>query len=288
MDVATAGVLRDITLWVWLSLLIGAAAYKWVRQSRPAAEWHLDGNVNVQSFWLIDALVVGAISMLLLGGLQKAGAGTAEPAAAEAANELTVVGMFVNLAVPLMACAVLLFYLRAIRDLNPVELFGLNKQRFISAVRYALLYMIPVFIIVLVVANVVALWMKGFWPDMSQQTAVEAFRKSNDPMAKALMVVAAGIVAPIVEETVFRGFVYGVIKRFSDRYFATLCSSILFAVVHLHMGSLVPLILLAVFFCIAYEHTGSLAVPMLMHAIFNGTSLALMIFFPDLTDGNAG
>ena len=96
-----------------------------------------------------------------------------------------------------------------------------------------------------------------------------------------MLIIAAVIVAPIVEETVFRGFIYGVIKRFTDSWFAAFCSALLFAVVHFHIGSLIPLTVLALVLCAAYERTGSLVVPMMMHGLFNGTSIALMIFVPN-------
>ncbi|HYF37791.1 MAG TPA: CPBP family intramembrane glutamic endopeptidase, partial [Prosthecobacter sp.] len=115
------------------------------------------------------------------------------------------------------------------------------------------------------------------------QDLVEAFRATDNLAVKTLMVAAAAIVAPLVEETFFRGLFYGVIKRYTDGYFAALCSSLLFAVVHFHMGSFVPLVVLAFAFCLAYEVTGTLLVPMLMHAIFNGTSLVFLAFFNKAT-----
>jgi hypothetical protein len=57
---------------------------------------------------------------------------------------------------------------------------------------------------------------------------------------------------------------------------------LLFAVVHLHIGTLMPLTLLALIFCAVYELTGSLLLPMVLHGLFNGTSLMVMLFFPDM------
>jgi len=37
---------------------------------------------------------------------------------------------------------------------------------------------------------------------------------------------------------------------------------------------------LALLFCLAYEVSGCLLAPMLLHMIFNGTSIALMQFAP--------
>lgn len=286
MDAPTVGVLRDITLLVWLALLIGVAAYKWVRQTRPAVSWNLSGQVDARPYLTMDAIVVAAISVLLLGSLQKAVPGAAEAAADTAAEsaaaELTSSGMFLSIMVTLMICAVLLFYLRALRNLNPVELFGFHRLSLPQSILKALGFMLPTFFIVLVISSEVTQWMEGFWPNLGQQATVEAFRNSTDPMAKIMLVIAAVVVAPIVEETMFRGFIYGVIKRFTDGFFAALCSALLFAVVHFHMGSLIPLAVLALIFCAAYELTGSLAVPMVMHGMFNGTSIALMLLFPEM------
>jgi membrane protease YdiL (CAAX protease family) len=84
-------------------------------------------------------------------------------------------------------------------------------------------------------------------------------------------------VAPVAEETLFRGFIYGVLKRYTDAPFAALLSGLFFAIIHMHTGSLLPLWVLALFFCIAYEVTGCLLAPMLLHSIFNTTSLILMM-----------
>ena len=90
-----------------------------------------------------------------------------------------------------------------------------------------------------------------------------------------LFMAMAVLVAPLVEETIFRGYLYGVTKRFTDRWFASIFISFVFACVHQHLGSTAPLFVLAMGFSVAYELTGSLLVPMIMHAMFNGTNLIL-------------
>ena len=286
MDAPTVGILRDVTLLVWLALLIGVAAYKWIRQTRPSAGWNTGGQVDAYPFIIPDGLVVAAISVLLLGGLQQA-----TPVSADASApppELSASNMFLSILFQLFICAVLLFYLRAVRNLNPLELFGLNRLNLRRIVSSAGIFMIPTFLLVMLTSAGITQWMEGFWPNMGSQDSVEAFRNSKDPLAKGMLVIAAVIVAPIVEETMFRGFIYGVIKRFTDSWFAALCSALLFAVVHLHVGSLVPLTVLALVFCAAYEFTGSLAVSMVMHGLFNGGSILLMILFPDMAHADAG
>ncbi|MDZ4290232.1 MAG: type II CAAX endopeptidase family protein [Prosthecobacter sp.] len=275
MDAATVGVLRDVAILVGMALLLGLFAYRWLRFAKPALAWNWSGHVDVRAFNPIDVMVVAAIASLLLGGLQ---AGTAAAAAA-APPQLSPEVLLLNAAVFLAFCAALLVYLVVFRGLHPVELFGLRRYKFFKVLGLAALCIVPAWFFVNISGAVIGEWMKTFWPNDMSQDLVEAFRNSDNLSAKILTVFAAVIIAPLVEEIIFRGFVYGVIKRYTDGYFAAICSALLFATVHFHVGSLFPLALLALTFCLAYELTGSLLVPMIMHAIFNATSLALLVLF---------
>jgi len=228
-----------------------------------------------------DGVVVAALSILLLSSLHQAAPSMSDAAEKADDLDLNAGAMFLGILFQLIICAVLLFYLRNVRYLNPLEIFGLKRLSLSQAAGTAALFMVPTLAVVMSTSLGVNAWMQSFWPDLSQQATVQAFQRSTDPLAKFMLIIAAVIVAPIVEETVFRGFIYGVIKRFTDSWFAAFCSALLFAVVHFHIGSLIPLTVLALVLCAAYERTGSLVVPMMMHGLFNGTSIALMIFVPN-------
>jgi len=276
MDAPTLGVLSDLTWLACFAAVFGVVAY---RLLGPAAEMNWGGRVDVRSFSVGDAFVLGSITLLLLGGLNQASPSKEE---ADAAMQLTVNTGLTGIVVQLGMCALLLAYLNVMRGLNLVELFGLRQISPLMVLVIGVALMLPTLLCVGGSVYAVQAWMKEFWPDMSNQETVEAFRACKDPLAKALMVLSAAIIAPLVEETVFRGFFYGVLKKYTDGYFAAICTSLLFAVVHLHVGTIVPLTILALIFCAVYELTGSLLVPMVMHGLFNSTSLVVMIFFPDI------
>jgi membrane protease YdiL (CAAX protease family) len=280
MDAPTLGVLHDLALLVWVALLFGVLAYKIVRELRPTACWNWSGRVEARPYIPADAMIVAALAIFLLTGLRSVS--PADDSAATEVAQLTVSSTLVGIVVQLGMCVLLLMYLRLVRGLNPADLFGLRQMHPLKVVGVALMIMIPMLIVVNGSALGMQVWLKDFWPDMDGQEAVEAFRATHDPLAKGLLVVSAAIIAPLVEETIFRGFIYGVIKRYTDGFFAALCSSLLFAVVHLHIGTLMPLTLLALIFCAVYELTGSLLLPMVLHGLFNGTSLMVMLFFPDM------
>jgi len=281
MDAPTAGVLRDTALLVWLALIFGVLAYQILRVALP--QWITSiGKVQAGAFVSVDGVIVVALSMMLLTGLNRAASASSTAEKAAEAAELTLGGTLAGMVVQLVICVGLLVYLRLFRDLNPSELFGLRRLSPGRAGLTAILAIIPAWVLVTISMLLLNHWMKGFWPDLQGQDAAEAFRKSGDWGAKAMLALSAVVVAPLMEEIVFRGFIYGVLKRYTDGIFAALCSSLLFAIVHMHVGTMFPLAILAIAFCAAYEITGCLFVTMLMHGIFNATSLVLMILFPEM------
>ena len=58
---------------------------------------------------------------------------------------------------------------------------------------------------------------------------------------------------------------------------------ILFGAIHSNHASLIPLSLLGMVFAAAYHRTGSLAVPVIMHSLFNCVSFLVLTYGPPLT-----
>ena len=83
--------------------------------------------------------------------------------------------------------------------------------------------------------------------------------------------------APLFEELVFRGVVLPLLSRSLGLGAGIFLTSLLFAAIHLHLPSLAPLLVVATGFSLAYVYTRSLWVPVIMHGIFNGVNLALLL-----------
>ena len=286
VDPTMTSVLADVAAWVIVALVLGAGAYQARHSLWPMIKWNQRGRVPCDEYREADAVVVMALAWLMWMGLRavvktEKSVTTAE-AALKTAAEATVQGpgameMLANVVFLLMVCVALLFYLRQIRGLDPVALFGIRRLGFGRALGWALLVLLPLLAVVSVCNWVTLEWLQQFWPDLAPQDSVKIFLESGHWGTRLIMAGAAVVVAPLVEETVFRGFVYGVLKRFAEPFFAAIISSALFALAHFHLGSAVPLFVLALGFTGAYERTGSLMVPMLMHALFNGISLVALL-----------
>jgi len=114
-----------------------------------------------------------------------------------------------------------------------------------------------------------------------KQAIVEMFSDSSTIEQRIIIIVLAVSLAPLAEEFIFRFFLYGVAKRYVGRVAGVVLSALLFAAVHGHLPSFAPLFVLGTCFAIAYEWSGSILVPMTMHALFNAVTLTALAF-PEL------
>ena len=273
LDVNTFGVLHDLSVFVSIATVLALVCYYLLRHLRPEASWNHEGSVLSRPYGPPDLLVLAGIGLFFILSMQPQGAGEAN--AGDAVNDSSlIVGMVFHLTV----CAGLLLYLFQVRGLNPAELFGLQHLHWRSLAATVGVFAVIILISVNVISAATVTWLQNFWPDLEPQETVKAFQKSDGIVFKCLVIFLAVVIAPLAEETLFRGFVYGVLKRYTDAPFAALSSSLMFAIIHMHVGSLLPLWMLAVLFCLAYEITGCLLAPMLLHATFNAVSILAMLF----------
>lgn len=271
LDVPTVGILRDLAVFVSIAMVLALVGYRLLRHYRPEAAWNFEGQVLSRPYAVPDLLVLAALGLFFIFSIEPQGGG-------DSSGGVSGGGLIVGMVFNLVVCAGLLLYLHRLRGLNPAELFGLQHLHWRSLGLVVVMFTVIILISVNLVSAVSVGWLKNIWPELESQEMVKAFQTSGGIGFKILVIVAAVLIAPLAEETLFRGFIYGVLKRYTDAPFAALISSLMFAVIHMHVGSLLPLWMLAVLFCLAYEITGCLLVPMLLHAIFNAASIIGMLF----------
>ena len=278
-DAATLAVLQDVVYIALLAALIGAGMYAVLRSMIPVAAWDHGGHVISKAYDWPDAVVAGLLATLLTSGiLSGPHAESTTAKAAEAASEMAQLGSVVStVTMDLMLVALVVGFLRVLRDRDPAELFGLRRMPLKQAFITAVVWVVPALLVVWAVSAGAASMLKGVWPDLGPQSTVEVLETSKSPLVKFALSITAVVVAPLAEEILFRGFLFGVIKRYTDTYFAALVSALLFASVHMHVGFFLPLFALGVIFAMAYEATGCLLVSILMHALFNGVEVVSML-----------
>ncbi|MFB3880543.1 MAG: lysostaphin resistance A-like protein [Armatimonadota bacterium] len=96
-------------------------------------------------------------------------------------------------------------------------------------------------------------------------------------LAKAGLVLGVGVVVPALEETLFRGVLFGGLRRRWSFWPAALVSGAIFAVVHMSLAGFAAYLLLGLVFAYLFERSRSLVVSFAAHAAFNIFNLMVVI-----------
>ena len=278
-DAATIGVLRDVVILVLLALVVGGFVYHRIRRACPWVNWNYQGKVLSHFYGQHDVVIaLLLLSPYILGLLFYSPADAVSSGGQGAAGGEAQAGAVLSQIVFALGwSAALLVWFRRVRGLDVGVLFGIRAMPLGKVIGFALGAIAPAFLVVIVVNMGAVELLRGVWPDVSPQQVVKAFETSGSIPVRLLMGFAAVVAAPLSEELLFRGLLYGVCKRFTDSWFAAIATSLLFASVHMHVGSFIPLFALALILVAVYEITGSLLVPILMHAFFNALMLIAML-----------
>jgi len=117
--------------------------------------------------------------------------------------------------------------------------------------------------------------MQEFLPGKARPHDMLAALREMDFGGKTLIAVSAIILAPLLEEVLFRGLLQSMLRRYVKPWPAILLTSILFVAVHHEPQNMPALFILSLVLGYNYERTGRLFSPILIHAFFNGTMIVL-------------
>ena len=102
--------------------------------------------------------------------------------------------------------------------------------------------------------------------------------EARDRVALSIFFFTAAIAAPLFEEFLFRGFLLPSLTRYISVWWAIVLSAFLFAVAHLSLSEILPLMTLGIILGVVYTRSRNLLAPMLLHSLWNsGTLLSLYI-----------
>ena len=114
---------------------------------------------------------------------------------------------------------------------------------------------------------------------------LELVLTSGDPRALACFALTAMVLAPLFEETLFRGILLPVLGQRLGGTAAVMISAAVFALAHLSLGELMPLFVLGVGLGLLRWRSGRLASSVIAHALWNGLTFANLLL---LADGAGG
>lgn len=229
--------------------------------------------IGIALVWLMYSL--GVLTPLLA---KDTGAAPAEPVQQTAGGILAgamILGSFALVPLALLSVR------GSLREFFGFRFSGLKLGVLIGPVVTVLMFL------VLALLNAVGYetMMRAIFGDLDVQEPVKMIKEANDPALIVALGFAAVISAPIMEELVFRGYLFKAMAHFTGVQWGAIFSSVIFALIHGNLMALLPLCLLGWVMAMAYHKTKSLWVPILIHACFNGAQFAVMMALkanPDL------
>lgn len=151
------------------------------------------------------------------------------------------------------------------------------------------LFIIPATFLTLALAGLISMQLGYEIPPIAHQTLVAILEAESPIVRFGLIGLAVGLV-PVLEEIIFRGLVQTALlqsKAVRGRWTIIAVASLLFTLMHVGLPApaLVGIYVLSLGLGYAYEKTGRLWAPMLIHIAFNALNVAAVV--AGLFDGEA-
>lgn len=142
----------------------------------------------------------------------------------------------------------------------------------------AVFWLVLMFVIFIAATWLSFIIVKMLWPAFNAgQAQVNEFTQASTPSAKNLSFFALVVIPPIIEEILFRGFMF---PAFAGRFgilLGAVFSSLLFGLAHLQANVGVYTVVLGLLLCVMYKKTGSIIPGMALHMLNNYIAFAALM-----------
>jgi membrane protease YdiL (CAAX protease family) len=218
--------------------------------------------------WSAAVAFVGAFAVALVGGIVLAIIGTGFGVSLDDPTPAVNISATVVQDLAFVGVPILLSWLM-FRRVVPAW-FGVNRTPLWPAVGMTLLMMLSYYVLSAVYAGLLDLSEPDQLPDslgVEQSTA-----------ALIAVCILVTVIAPIAEEVLFRGFMFGALRNWRGPIVSAVITGIVFGAIHAggtEVEFLVPLALLGVFLALLRWRTGSLLPCMVVHAFNNSIAFGV-------------
>ena len=137
-------------------------------------------------------------------------------------------------------------------------------------------------LVMAVVANGGASLIQSLFHTTQDQQAVTMLRHLRDPRLITAFVLFACVLAPFMEETIFRVFLFNATRRYWGFWAGALISGLCFGAAHGDPIAALPLALGGMVLAFVYYRTGNAFASMITHGLFNSYTILALIFVPQL------
>jgi membrane protease YdiL (CAAX protease family) len=109
------------------------------------------------------------------------------------------------------------------------------------------------------------------------QATIQVLQMEISSAHRIYIGISAILLAPVVEELLFRGILYPIIKQRGYPRLALWGTALLFAAIHANLMTFIPLAFFAIILTLLYEATDNLLAPIVSHSLFNAANYFWLI-----------
>ncbi len=186
--------------------------------------------------------------------------------------------LFISLFVNVSICLYVL-YIVCIQYRQSITTLGLSVANLFTHIKQGMkryLITLPLIILAGFMINLVSNYF-GLTPEM--QDVVRWVLEEKSLFILVSLIFFGIVIAPIMEEIVFRGFLQPALKNsFGGRY-AILVSASLFAAVHMDVFAFFQIFILGMLLGYLFEKTQTLAASVFVHILHNSLTLVFLLYF---------
>lgn len=134
-------------------------------------------------------------------------------------------------------------------------------------------------LITAVLVTVATVLLPGFDPQQAQEVGFDNLAGNNDYLLAFITLI---VLAPLAEELLFRGYLYGKLRAIAGLLPAVIFTSLLFGAAHMQWNLAVDTFALSLVLCSLREITGSIWAGVLLHMLKNGVAFYFIFINPSL------
>lgn len=193
------------------------------------------------------------------------------------ASETTIGQLISNVAIYVLGVLfVLLPLIIKKRSGEITKLLGVDKLPAVSALGWASAAFAVYFWVTIIVGLLVSL-VPGFDSDQVQDVGFSDVTSATEYI---MAFVGLVILPPIFEEILFRGYLFGRLRRQVGFWGSAVVTSVIFGLVHGQWNVAIDTFVLSLFLCLLREYTGGLWAPILLHALKNCLAYFFLFIAP--------
>ncbi len=224
-----------------------------------------------ESSWLLFCFVVASLVYVSLR--------STAPEGFMRASETTIGELFVNAGVYFLVLALVIMPVAIVRHRRYLfELLGVTKKPTLLQLTFLPLWIWLLYMGASMLAQIASQFVMP-WVDHMQKQEV-GFTDIHTPSELLIVFLALVVLAPIAEELLFRGYLFGRIREKVGFWKTTLVVSLLFGFVHQQWNVGIDTFVLSLFLSYLRESTGSVWASMMLHGLKNFVAYSLLFLAP--------